>query len=146
VYQDLTSYDQFKRAFTELLWSPQIQSQVRSQFHQDRFDRNSNASMSSHFLKYSVLAANLSPKLSELDLIEAMAGHFPPYVQRAFLSASVRTIQDTLTFLNKLETMEQTDSSRGGPNPGPPQNRRNQSHSSARTNIIVTETNVTIIT
>jgi hypothetical protein len=88
--------------------------------------------MSSHFLMYSVLATNLSPKLSELDLVDAIAGHFPPCVQRALLSASVRTIQSELTFLNKLETMEQTDSSRGRPNPGPPQNRPNQSHSSGQ--------------
>jgi hypothetical protein len=61
VYQDLTSYGQFKRVFTELLWSPEIQSQVRSQLYIDRFDINSNESVLSHFLKYSVLAANLSP-------------------------------------------------------------------------------------
>ncbi|KDR16521.1 hypothetical protein L798_09956 [Zootermopsis nevadensis] len=38
VYEDLTGYDNFKRAFTELLWSPQIQSQACSQLYQDRLE------------------------------------------------------------------------------------------------------------
>jgi hypothetical protein len=129
VYKDLTNYEHFKRAFTELLWSPQIQSQVRSQLYQDRFGKNAKESMSSHFLKYSVLAANLSPRLSELDLVDAIAGHFPPYVQTALLSAGVRTVQDALTFLNKLETMEQADTDKGRPNPGSSPRTPNQNQS-----------------
>jgi len=29
IYKELRSYDHFKQAITKLLWSPQIQSQVR---------------------------------------------------------------------------------------------------------------------
>jgi hypothetical protein len=65
--------------------------------------------MSAHFLRYSVLPVNLSPKLSELHLVDAISGHFPPYVQRALLSAGVRTVQDALTFLRKMETIENFD-------------------------------------
>ncbi|KDR10728.1 hypothetical protein L798_15389 [Zootermopsis nevadensis] len=101
--------------------------------------------MSSHFLKYSVLAVNLSPKLSELELVDGVVGHFPLCVRRALLSAGVRTIQDGLT-LNKLETTEQTDSSRGGQNPGPPQNRPNQGHSSGQNRYDGGRANVTTIT
>jgi hypothetical protein len=52
------------------------------------------------------MSANLSPRLSELDLIDALTGHFPPYVQRAILSANVRKIQEAVSFLNKLEAIE----------------------------------------
>jgi hypothetical protein len=129
VYKDLTKYDHFKRAFTELLWSPQIQSQVQSQLYQDRFDKKAKESMSSRFLKYYMLAANLSPRLSELDFVDATAGHFPPYVQMALLPAGVRTVQDALTFLNKLETMEQADTDKGRPNPGSSPRTPNQNQS-----------------
>ncbi|KDR14396.1 hypothetical protein L798_11871 [Zootermopsis nevadensis] len=103
-----------------------FQSQARTQLYEDRFDRNSNERMSSHFLKYSVLAGNLSPKLTELELVDAIVGHFPLYAQGALLSAGVRTIQEG------LKTREQTDSSRGGQSSGPPQNRPNQGHSSGQ--------------
>jgi hypothetical protein len=63
-------------------------------------------------LRCSVKAAHLSPRLSVIDLIEAISGHFPPYVQRAMLSANVRSIQEALSFLNKLEVMETGDGNR----------------------------------
>ena len=62
--------------------------------------------MSTHFLRYSVMAANLTPRLSDVNTINAISGHFAPYVQRALLSANVRTVQDALNFLSKLESIE----------------------------------------
>jgi hypothetical protein len=62
--------------------------------------------MSAHFLRYSVMAANLTPRLSDVDTINAISGHFAPYVQRALLSANLHTVQDALNFLNKLESIE----------------------------------------
>jgi hypothetical protein len=86
VYKDLQDYSHFKKAFTELLWSPQIQSQVRAQLYQDRYDKSSGESLSFHFLMYSMTATNLSPTLSELDLIDDIAGHFPTlHTERAFV-------------------------------------------------------------
>jgi len=87
---DLADYSQFKKAFTDLLWSPQVQSQVRSRLYHDRFAKNGNESLSIHFLRYSVVAANLAPKVEELHLVDATAGHHPPRIQRALLSAGVR--------------------------------------------------------
>jgi len=52
------------------------------------------------------MAANLTPKMSELDIIDAIGGHYRNYIQRALLSVSVKTIQEALSFLNKLQIME----------------------------------------
>jgi hypothetical protein len=71
-----------------------------------------------------VLAVNLSPRLSDLHLVDAISGHFPPYVQQALLSAGVRTVQDALTFLRKMETMESFDE-RGKQNSDTTHNARN---------------------
>jgi hypothetical protein len=127
IYKDLVSYEHFKRAITELLWNPQIQSRTRCALYQDRFDKGKDESMSAHFLRYSVITANLSPRLSELDLIDAISGHFPLYVQRAILSANVRTIQEALSFLNKLEAMEDGERNRGS-NPGPQNSNGNRAN------------------
>jgi hypothetical protein len=76
-----------------------------------------------------VLAGNLSPRLSELHLVHAISGHFQSYVQRALLSASVRNVQDALTFLRSLEAMEQGDE-KGRPNSDVPYNHRNTQNGS----------------
>jgi len=52
------------------------------------------------------MAANLTPKMSELEIIDAIGGHYPNYIQRPLLSANVKTIQKVLSFLNKPQIME----------------------------------------
>jgi len=113
IYKDLTNYQHFKRAITELLFSPQMQSRTRCALYQDKYDKSRDESMSSHILKYCVMAAHLSPRMTESDLIDAISVHFSMYVQRAILSANVRTIEEALGFLNKLEILENGEGSRG---------------------------------
>ena len=69
--------------------------------------------MSAHFLRYATMAANLTPKLSELEVIDAIGGHYPNYIQRALLSANIKTIQQALNFLNKLQIMEDGEARMG---------------------------------
>jgi len=77
IYKEIRSYDHFKQAITELLWSPQIQSQGRCSIYQDRFNKSGDESLSAHFLRYAMMAANLTPKMSELDIIDAIGDHYP---------------------------------------------------------------------
>jgi hypothetical protein len=44
--------------------------------------------------------------MSELEIIAAIGGHCPNYIQRALLSANVKTIQEALSFLNKPQIMD----------------------------------------
>jgi hypothetical protein len=37
------------------------------------------------------MLADLLPRLSELELFDAVSGHFSPYMQRSILYANVRT-------------------------------------------------------
>ena len=99
IYKELRSSGHFKQAVTELLWSPQIQSHVRCSIYQDSFNNSGNESLSAHFLRHAMMAANLTPKMSELESIDAVGGHYPNYVQRAILSANVKTIEEAITFL-----------------------------------------------
>jgi hypothetical protein len=56
------------------------------------------------------MAANLSPRLSEVDVVEAIRGHLAPYIQRTLLSANIPTIRQALIFLNMLDSMEDSES------------------------------------
>jgi hypothetical protein len=122
IYKELTNYEHFKQAITELLWRPQIQSQVRCSMYEDRFIKSGGENLSAHFLRYAMMAANLTPKMSELEVIDAISGHYPNYVQRAFLSANVQTVQKAFSFLNKLQIMEGGEA-RQNSNREPPSSR-----------------------
>jgi hypothetical protein len=62
--------------------------------------------MQSHFLKYARLAANLQPPLSELDLVNAFISHYPSDIQRVMLSGGLRSIQDAVAFLAKMQSLD----------------------------------------
>ena len=113
MYREIKDYDHFKQAIIELLWSPQVQSQVRCSIYQDKFKGNGDDSLSVHFLRYASIAANLTPKMSDLEVIDALCGHYPNYIQRALLSANIRTIQQALNFLSKLQIMEDSEANIG---------------------------------
>jgi hypothetical protein len=99
VYKELSSYEQFKKAITEFLWGPQAQARWRCALYQGMYDGNTNGSMTAHFLRYSEVASNLTPKLTEWERVEIISCHYPAYVQRMMLSAGVRTIRDALNLL-----------------------------------------------
>jgi hypothetical protein len=49
-----------------------------------------------------MMAANLTPKMSELEISDAICGHYPNYVWRLLLSANLKAIEEALSFLTKL--------------------------------------------
>jgi hypothetical protein len=117
VHKELNSYEQFKKAITEFLWGPQAQARWRRALYQGTYDRNADGSMTAHFLRYSAVTSNLTPKLHEWEIVEVIGCHYPAYVQRTILSAGVKTIRDTLNLLNRLESLE--TERRGELNPEP---------------------------
>jgi hypothetical protein len=44
--------------------------------------------------------------MSEAEVIEAVTGSYPPWVQKLFVTSSIKTIQDDLSVLNKLEAID----------------------------------------
>ena len=62
IYKELRNLDHFRQAITELLWNPQIQSQVHCSIYQDRLSKSEDESLSAHFLRYATMGANLTPK------------------------------------------------------------------------------------
>jgi hypothetical protein len=92
----LTNYEQFKIAFAKNYWSQSHQNLVKYSIYQDNYDRQSDLSMSSHFIKYAALASYLEPKLADGELIDALRSHFPIYAQRAMLGANISTVQRRL--------------------------------------------------
>ena len=53
------------------------------------------------------LAANLHPPLSEYDLLGALTAHYPYEVQKYMISANLKSNQEALALLGKLQAMDE---------------------------------------
>jgi hypothetical protein len=106
VYRDLKGCDGFKEKLSNHSWNEIQQSSVRVSIFQDQYDRSSAETMQGYFLRYGGLAANLQPPLRELDLVNALISHCPADIHRVVLSGSLKSIQDTVPFLAKTQSLE----------------------------------------
>jgi hypothetical protein len=106
-YYKVGTYQNFKTQVTQLLWNDQKQSSIRCRIFQDKSDRNGVETLAAHYLRYVNLAANLCPPLSEYDLLGALTAHYPYEVQKCMISANLKSNQDALTLLGKLQAMDE---------------------------------------
>jgi len=93
-----------------LLWEQTRQAQIRGNIYLDRCDRRNEETYAAHYIRYASMASMLNSPLSEEDLAGAMIGHFPPQVQNGMVCGNMKTTQDTLAFLNKMQGLETTRS------------------------------------
>jgi len=106
-YYKLGSYENFSTQVTQLLWNDHKKSSIRCRIFQDIFDRNGEETEAAHYLRYVNLAENLHPPLSEFDLLVALTGHYSYEVQKCMISGNLKSIQEVLTFLGKLQAMDE---------------------------------------
>jgi hypothetical protein len=109
VSRNLTDYEAFKRAFLNTWWSATRQSLVKCSLYQEKYNRNSNLSLSGYFLKYATIASYLEPRPTDVEIIEAIRYHFPIGAQRAMLTNQLRTIEETLDLLKRVEVIEASE-------------------------------------
>jgi hypothetical protein len=105
-YGQLKSYDNFQKAFTELLWDVTRQSEIRCRVYQDRCNYVSGESLSEHYIRYANLASMLSPAMSDQDLPSAVITRYEPRIQNCLISANLKSTQEALAFLTKLQSLE----------------------------------------
>ena len=68
-----------------------------------------------HYIRYASMSSMLNPPMSEEDLVGAMIGHFPPEVQNGMVCGNLKTTQDSLAFLGKMQGLENLRSQHGRP-------------------------------
>ena len=102
-YDKLTTYDEFKKGFTELLWNPNRQAGIRSQIYLDTHSPNSGESYVDHYIRYANLASSLDPPLADMDLLSALTSHYEPKVQQGLLCGNFKCTQDVLGYLAKVQ-------------------------------------------
>jgi hypothetical protein len=105
-YHKIDSYQSFKAQFAKLFWNELEQSRLRCGIYQGKYGRSEGESMIEHYVRYASLAENLQPPLTEYDLVTALTSHFPMEIHRSMLAANLRTSQEALAFLGRLQSLE----------------------------------------
>jgi len=62
--------------------------------------------MLSHYPRYANVAANFQPAMSEKDLVGALTSYYQIALQRSLISGNIKTTQDAINLLGKLEGLE----------------------------------------
>jgi hypothetical protein len=70
IINQIRDYKNFKQEFFNTWWSTSQQSLVKCSLYRNKYSKQSNLSLSAHFLKYATMASYLDPKLSELNLLK----------------------------------------------------------------------------
>jgi hypothetical protein len=110
VINNIRDYETFKKEFLNTWWSTSQQSIVKRSLYQDKHDKQSNMSLSAHFLKYATVVTYLQPKLSEVEIIEAIRFHNPLLIPIVLLTVQSKNISETLNLLKRIEVMENHES------------------------------------
>jgi len=64
VYDSVGTYENFKTAFSSLLWGQTRQAQIRSSIYQDRWDKRSDETYAEHYIRYASMSSMLNPPMS----------------------------------------------------------------------------------
>ena len=102
-FDKLKGYDEFKKAFTELLWNPSCKASIRSSIYLDKYNSNSGESYMDHYIRYANLASTLEPPIMEMGLLSALTSHFESKVQQDMICGNFKNSQDALAFLSKFQ-------------------------------------------
>ncbi|KDR13327.1 hypothetical protein L798_12952 [Zootermopsis nevadensis] len=123
------NYEKFKSSFIRQFWSNESQSETRCRIYQEKFSRQSDKSMSDHFLKYAVLARHLQPPMEDQEIIFALKAHYPISVQRIWLAKQHKNVEEVVSFLRQMDEIEAKEqgyrTEREPPGNSNPQNYRN---------------------
>jgi hypothetical protein len=106
-YYELGTYENFRTLVTQLLWNDQKQTSIRCKIFQDKYDRNGEETLAAHYLRYANFATNLHPPLSEYDILGALTAHYLYEVQKCMVSANLKSNEEALTLLGKLQAMDE---------------------------------------
>jgi hypothetical protein len=105
----ISDYGSFRKAFLNTWWSASQQRLVKRRLYKGKYSRQSNLSLSQHFLKYAAMASNLDPRPTDFEIIEAIRYHFPVSVQRVMLNPQLNSIEETLDLLRRVEILEKQE-------------------------------------
>ena len=74
--------------------------------YEERYNYRSGENLSEHYIRYGNMASVLSPAMSDQKLLGAMVTLYKPRIQNCLISANLKSTQEALAFLTKLQFLE----------------------------------------
>lgn len=100
---EFSNYEHFKTAFFARYWDVENE---RKLFRKLRYGVFSGGSHSDYFLQLVKESKYLREKISEVELIEMVASHFPYEIQRGVVSSGIRSVDEMDEFLRRIDRTE----------------------------------------
>jgi hypothetical protein len=105
-WDQMKTFEGFRKAFLEKFWSPSCQARVRLQIYQERYDPRGTANYCDHLMKYAVKAKYLEPPMSNLEFLNALKEHYPLGVKKAWIVVKPQTLQEAAACLSDVADLE----------------------------------------
>ncbi|PNF42060.1 hypothetical protein B7P43_G10991 [Cryptotermes secundus] len=105
-WDQIKTFEGFRRAFLDKFWSLSGQARVRLRIYQDRYDPRGAANYCDHLMKYAVKAKYLEPPMSNLEFLNALKEHYPLGVKKAWVVAKPQTLQEAAALLSDVADLE----------------------------------------
>jgi hypothetical protein len=102
----IKDYPEFCREFLKVWWSSSRQNLVKCKLYQGKYNRSSGLSLSAYFLQQATTASYLEPRLSDIEVIEAIRFHYPVSIQKILISNQLNSVTQTLDLLKRIEVLE----------------------------------------
>ncbi|XP_023702640.1 uncharacterized protein LOC111861912 [Cryptotermes secundus] len=108
-WDQIKTFEGFRRAFLDKFWSLSGQARVRLRIYQDRYDPRGAANYCDHLMKYAVKAKYLEPPMSNLEFLNALKEHYPLGVKKAWVVAKPQTLQGSVYLVMKTSQWKVRD-------------------------------------
>lgn len=122
---DWSGLEDFKRSFVKQYWSQKAQEKVRAELYRPRVYNSRYGSYTHHVWYWVDKTQHLEPAVSEEILVTALSKHFPLSVERTLISAMIKTKEDLLEVLSRIEDNEREGENSNGNNRYGDNNGRN---------------------
>jgi hypothetical protein len=82
---------------------------VRMEIYQGKYGQHGKKGYVDHLMEFAVKAKYLEPQMTSSEFLEAIRNHFSPHIQRLWSTAQLTNLQESITLLSEIETLEPYD-------------------------------------
>jgi hypothetical protein len=109
IKHDVYSIEQFKERFVNKYWNENIQSEIRRRLQTGRYSMEGRANRSEYFIEKVLILRNLTPKLTEQEIIKHLTNHFEKTIRDAIRVRGIKTIIEMEDLLSEEDIENRQD-------------------------------------
>lgn len=128
VKEDNDTIETFHRKFKDRYWNDNTQHEVRRKLEFGHYTATSDNSMTIYVIKIFRDAKNLTPPLSDSEIIKRLSRHFNEEIRTTILGRQIQKLSELLELLDRFDSSGPLNSRRGDNTDTKNENWRNKTH------------------